>query len=306
MKESGKRKIYAYLLALFFAFLFVCSLFAKGIYAAGLPQVETTFPISTTLRHEFNLEGSIVKGEERAQYALSGLRVEKVFVREGDLVQAGDPLFQIDVENAREQAEKLELDIRRQKLQIQDLQVAEELKSQREALQIQRAEEDYKMTSEEGARQVAGAVDNLEKAKTELEEHLNAKPSLPGSTVSGADTVSGGDTFSYEQKLEVWEVEKKALEEKIQNLEQTEINTEYARDKALLNASRAVEDAELYVDVDSTLELYQMNLEELEKEYKKYDKICNEDGMVACEWDGILTTLAVSVGDKSRTSLRQR
>lgn len=298
MKELGKRKIYVYLLGLFFAFLFVCSLIAKGIYAAGLPQVETTFPISTSIRHEFFLEGSIAQGEERAQYVVSGLRVEKVFVREGDMVKEGDVLFQINPEDAEAQAEKLELDIRRLKLQIQDLQTAKDLESQKEALQRQRADEDYQMTLEEGSRQVSDAADDLMKAKAELEEHLEKKPSPAESSVSGADVVSGGDSFSYEQQLAAWESTKKALEEKIEGLERIRANTEYARDKALIGASRSIEDAALSSSGDNTLKLQQINLEALEAEYKKYEQICEENGMVVSDWDGILTTFLVSVGEK--------
>ena len=92
-----KNKIRAF--GLFLAFMLLCTLISRSVYASGLPQVSTKTPEASALSHEVEAQGIVEAGRETAVTALSGLRCETVLVHTGDHVDTETALFQVDLED---------------------------------------------------------------------------------------------------------------------------------------------------------------------------------------------------------------
>lgn len=446
MEGWKKRKKYALMLVIFFAFLLICSLIAKGIYAAGLPQVETALPIQRSITHTFSFKGSVVQSKECAQHVDSGLRVKEIFVRQGDTVETGDVLFRIDLEDVKEQMENLSGDIQKLQLQIRDLESGIAAAEMEKQTGIERAGEDIFLEMQTADNAVARAGEDLEKAQEKLEEHRedhvdvtpedqrnaarteyedweNMRQQLeraaadaeelyentkkeqaqkeaeleellqaleaeadgeeePTEAETGEETeapteANAGEETETEAREELktrerkedsvetqpmpdtlsdedlqarigqakkeleeayrkteeaetaLEAARKALEKHMENAvmkpdysgedaaasawENVEDNLETAvksaerslqdsqtaREKAQLQGERRMEDAASPDRLDSTLEICQINLKALQKEYEAYRKVVEEEGNVACQTAGILTALNVSVGERT-------
>lgn len=71
---------------IFFGIMFLCTLLSKGIYGASLPQVETAVPEKRAIGHTVEAAGNITAGRELAVDAVSGLKVNQIYVDLGDSV----------------------------------------------------------------------------------------------------------------------------------------------------------------------------------------------------------------------------
>ena len=91
-----KNKIRAF--GAFLAFMLLCTLISRSVYASGLPQVSTEKPAVSALAHTAEAEGIVEAGRETAVTALSGLRCGTVLVHTGDQVDTQTALFQVDLE----------------------------------------------------------------------------------------------------------------------------------------------------------------------------------------------------------------
>lgn len=80
MKLTKGKKTALISFAAFLAFMAVCTVAAKGIYASGLPRVSTAKPYSGSLTHVITVSGTVMQGQEYGVYVESGLRVDTMAV----------------------------------------------------------------------------------------------------------------------------------------------------------------------------------------------------------------------------------
>ena len=81
----------------------------KGIYRSGLPSVTTQRPYSSSLTHLLESTGTVRQGQEYGLFVESGLRVSTIAVKKGDLMNAGQALFQIDTKDLQALIDEKEL-----------------------------------------------------------------------------------------------------------------------------------------------------------------------------------------------------
>ncbi len=151
----------------------------------------------------------------------------------------------------------------------------EEVRRQGNAEEIRKAEEALKE-----------AKDKLALAEKDYEKYQSNPKTQP-------------DFEGEDSAKKAWESEKKALEESVQN-------AEYGREDALTGnvdnlreADRKLEDANTPNRADSTLEIYQMELERLKKEIEKYREIYREGGKVVSDMTGTVTKVNLTVGERT-------
>ncbi|HBA46482.1 MAG TPA: hypothetical protein DCZ91_01495 [Lachnospiraceae bacterium] len=143
MKLTKGKKIALISFAVFLAFMAVCTVAAKGIYASGLPRVSTTKPYSGSLTHVITVNGTVMQGQEYGVYVESGLRVDTVAVSSGDTFQAGQELFRIETADLAEIIRQRRLETA--KLEVQMAAAVKEADSSRQSRkrEADRAREDY-------------------------------------------------------------------------------------------------------------------------------------------------------------------
>ena len=163
-----KNKIRAF--GLFLAFMLLCTLISRSVYASGLPQVSTKTPEASALSHEVEVEGIVEAGRETAVTALSGLRCETVLVHTGDHVDTETALFQVDLEDLKEQIEEKQLAISKLQLEIQAQEQNRQLEAEQKDEQKERAQEDYDAADASSSQTVARAEQDLAAAEAALKE----------------------------------------------------------------------------------------------------------------------------------------
>ncbi|MDE7252227.1 MAG: hypothetical protein K2O32_04715 [Acetatifactor sp.] len=128
---------------IFLAFMAVCTVIAKGIYKAGLARVSICHPEKMSISHRIHGVGSIVPGQEYGIYTAAGLRVQAVFVQAGEKVEAGAPLFAVDMQDLQEQIQEAQAQADYLQAQIKDLEGTGKEQGQAKEIQAARLQADY-------------------------------------------------------------------------------------------------------------------------------------------------------------------
>lgn len=98
---------------------------------------------------------------------------------------------------------------------------------------------------------------------------------------------------------ESWMSTRKSLEEKVQDAERALEDAEDEKEKALEDAQRNLEDSLRSEQSDSTLGLYQLDLEEAGEELKRLKGILEQEGVVKAEASGVVTRVGVAAGEQT-------
>ena len=381
-----KNKIRAF--GLFLAFMLLCTLISRSVYASGLPQVSTKTPEASALSHEVEAQGIVEAGRETAVTALSGLRCETVLVHTGDHVDTETALFQVDLEDLKEQIEEKQLAISKLQLEIQAQEQNRQLEAEQKDEQKERAQEDYDVADASSSQTVARAEQDLAAAEAALKEaeaeyeawkaeqaaqpeepeipeapeepeepetpeapekpdtseapetpensdasempEGQESPEMPDTGESGeAETAGQAETEQFtaaEQTNtpentdtsgtqgensgasetpesggmteDVWQEKLTSLRQAVETAKRALEDARQSRDSALETAERAVEDADSESTADNSLEINRLDLSSQQKELKEYQELLQADGIVYPEKEGIVTSIAVSPGER--------
>lgn len=156
----------------FLAFMFLCTLISRAVYASKLPQVTVEKPRRMALSHAVDADGIVVRGREYAVIGMTGLRVRTVYTRVGERVTPETLIFDVDMDDLQKKIQEQELALKKIKLQIAEA----ETKAQRESA---RAEEDYTRTGSETGDALRDAQEALEDAEDELDRYRDAATVTP-------------------------------------------------------------------------------------------------------------------------------
>lgn len=133
----------------------------------------------------------------------------------------------------------------------------------------------------------------LSEAGWEQEDAAEQLGELQGNAVNKPD-FSGEDSA-----WESWMSTRKSLEEKVQAAERALEDAEDEKEKALEDAQRNLEDSLRSEQSDSTLGLYQLDLEEAGEELKRLKGILEQEGVVKAEASGVVTRVGVAAGEQT-------
>jgi multidrug efflux pump subunit AcrA (membrane-fusion protein) len=157
---------------IFLAFVWLCTIISKSIYVSGLPLVKTDTATKKYVEHIVETDGIVTAGGEVAVNTQAGLRVDKIYVRQGDAVKAGDILFTIDTADIAELISAKETELSKIQCNLSDFQVNAVIDAQKKEVAILWAKEDYETADKETALTKDRAKAVLEKAEEALEKHL--------------------------------------------------------------------------------------------------------------------------------------
>ncbi len=157
---------------IFLAFVWLCTIISKSIYVSGLPMVKTDTASKKYVEHIVNTDGIVTAGGEIAVNTQAGLRVDKIYVHEGDAVQAGDVLFTIDTSDLTELISAKETELSKLQCNLSDWQVNAVIDAQKKEVAILWAKEDYETADKETALAKERAKEALDKAEAALGKHL--------------------------------------------------------------------------------------------------------------------------------------
>ncbi len=230
---------------IFLAFVWLCTIISKSIYVSGLPMVKTDTASKKYVEHIVNTDGIVTAGGEIAVNTQAGLRVDKIYVHEGDAVQAGDVLFTIDTSDLTELISAKETELSKLQCNLSDWQVNAVIDAQKKEVAILWAKEDYETADKETAVAKTRAKEALDKAEAALGKHLaDTVPYTADNARRNAwdayhDWVNKG--YGIADKITAKEREIQDLEEQLAELENRigkEIRSgEYGQPKVLSGAA---------------------------------------------------------------------
>lgn len=157
---------------LFLVIVWLCTIISKSIYVSGLPIVKTDTPSKKYVEHIVETDGIVTTGGEIAVNTQAGLRVDRLYVMQGDEVKAGDVLFTIDMEDIADIISQKETELSKLQCNLADLQINAVIDAQKKEVAILWAQEDYETADKETSIAKQRAKEALDKAEAELAAHL--------------------------------------------------------------------------------------------------------------------------------------
>ncbi len=270
-------------LGIFLLFMLFCTVLSRGIYAMMLPQVTLEKPRRSAIVHKVEAVGSVRQSRETAVSTLPGMMVKEVCVLPGDVVTEGQTLFELDLEDLSEQIAEGQREIESQRLQVSTLQHNVELSAEQKNDTMLRAGQDMLDAMADSELALQRALEDEEQAKRELRSLESAMPE------------NGSDDPEYP----MWESEWKAQKEIVKAAERASEDARNAKEEALLQAQRDLDDALSQVPSDASLGIARMTLASLRQEQEKLQKLLEEKGVVVSDRDGVITQVPVSVGERT-------
>lgn len=156
----------------FLACVWLCTIVSKSIYVSGLAVVRTDTPSKKYVEHVVEADGIVTTGGEIAVNTQSGLRVDRLYVMQGDAVKAGDVLFTIDLKDIADIISVKETELSKLQCNLSDIQVNEVIDAQKKEVELLWAQEDYETADKETLTAKERAKEALDQAEAELGKHL--------------------------------------------------------------------------------------------------------------------------------------
>lgn len=263
------------LLGSFLALMVACTILSRASASVTVAVVQTASPGKMALSHRVTAVGKVMENQQQAVPAEAGHRISRVFVREGDGVEAGDVLLQLDTGALREEAASCRRELENQEWEIQDLELARNIREEKRNRLLWRAQEDYTLAAAKGDQTVSQAAGELNDAI----DRLNAYYNTPAE-----EKEEGEDQESV--LVDAIDAAQKAYEEAVA-----------AREDGILQAGRALEDAREEELPDSTIRQKENEAEEKRKQLRKLKKLLREEGKVCAPVKGAVTKVNVSAGE---------
>lgn len=129
------------------------------------------------------------------------------------------------------------------------------------------------------------AKEKYDKAKTAYDEHMK-------------NSVAKPDYSAEDAAKAAWEAEKRSLEDAANAAAWAKSDAGAAQEKALEDAARQLDDAQMTGASDSSLEISRLELSALQSELAAYQEILKAQGQIYPEKDGVVTGIRVTPGER--------
>lgn len=312
----------------FLAVMLVFTILSRAVSGASMAKVKTVKISTGTIEHRVSGSGRVEAGKEVAVYTESGQRVKEVCVQEGQTVEAGDTLFQVDLEKLEEQILEAKQEIEKGKLQNQDVQSARNVEQQNRDVARNRAQEDYNQAVADGESVVAEAKAAWDNAQRALEEFLQKNSSeSQNKDIEGSGDKTGenrqdsegeeggqeeggkdekesrqnepeeGEDNSGADGATAWEAQKAQLEQAVTEAKAAYDAAVSSRAENIKNTARALEDASRQPATDTTSKQNEITRQQQELALSKLVALKEAEGKITAPVRGVVTQIAVTTGD---------
>lgn len=296
----------------FLAVMLVFTILSRAASGASMARVETVRISTGTIDHRVSASGRVEAGKEIAVYTEGAQRVEEIFVREGQMVEKGEVLFQISLSELEEQITAARQDMEKMRLQNQDILNSRNQEQQDQATARNRAAEDYDAAVLKGEQSIAEAKSAWEAAEGALREFLESSADerlySQEQEISGEGSLSGqtDDSAGGEESGAEWEVRKSELEQAAADAKQAYDEAVSSNDQNILAAKRALEDSSKGLTLDSTLEQNEITRQQEELKLNKLIELKAAEGKIQAPVRGTVTEIMITTGDftSDQTAIR--
>ena len=277
------------------------TIISRTAYNMSTAEVSTERAERQTFTPDVSARGTVTGSREIAVSTVENLRVGTVHVMEGQAVDAGEILFEVDLQDLTEKMKE-----KRQELEVLDLQIrgtAESEAAEEASRQLSRsqAQEDYNRTAARENAAVDAALAELQKAQEEYQNFTaesagNVGQEEYGQSDSGqpefgqpdfgqSDSGMISSDQTAEQLLAAVQEKQAAYDQALQN-----------REDSLYNAQKSLDSANLGTAKSYSLEQSRITRGQKEEEIAKLQALLDVQGRVAAPVKGMVTGVSVKAG----------
>lgn len=202
----------------FLAFMIVFTVLSRAADSVSVAQVSVKKPEKGKIEHIVSGTGKVVQNREQAVYTEPNQIVKTIYIEEGQQVQEGDLLFELELDSLKEQILKMKQDMKIADLQSEDKASGRDAQAWQRATAQNRAAEDYSVAAGKADTAISRAASELKKAKKRLKELKKAAANKKDP--SAKDEVAEILRQAYEEKQQAYQEAVQARDELKKEIEE--------------------------------------------------------------------------------------
>lgn len=308
---------------IFFAVMMVFTVLSKAADSVNVAQVQVKRIQNQMVTHRVTGTGKVVGIREQAVFARENLKVEQIFVQEGQKVKKEDVILKLSLDSIREALKEKNDEIEELDLRIKDLESLERVNSRKRASDQDWARRSYNISAQGSNISVDNARLEVQVARQRLEEFYRNREAAQrrsdageaegftdgaggfsdsaGGSEGGTEPENGFLDYTEEEKTEDRggaddAAQEQALTDDLR-AKQEALNSAIAgQNQELAAAGKAMEDAGLPAASDSTLENVERQLENSREDLEKLTQLLADEGKIKADADGVIKSLAAATG----------
>ena len=249
----------------------LCTIISRGLYVASIADVTLKEPNARVLNHDIETSGMIEQKRKIVVLTEADQIVTDIYVKEGQKVKSGDPLFSIDLDYLKQQIDVMKNERKQLGYQIEDAKNQEEDKKKQDNLNRGQAKDNYDYLVDKLETQIAKDAEAVESAKEAYENSLKQ------------ETEDGSET---QQLLAEWEEAQAQYEADITQ-----------RDGELFEAGQTVESSQLTVSDSTSEEQLKLQREQIDMKMEGLNLLASQEGKVLADTEGAVSEILVHTGE---------
>lgn len=249
----------------------LCTIISRGLYVASIADVTLKEPNARVLNHDIETSGMIEQKRKIVVLTEPDQIVTDIYVKEGQKVKSGDPLFSIDLDYLKQQIDVMKNERKQLGYQIEDAKNQEEDKKKQENLNRGQAKDNYDYLVDKWETQIAKDAEAVESAKEAYENSLKQ------------ETEDGSET---QQLLAEWEEAQAQYEADITQ-----------RDGELFEAGQTVESSQLTGADSTSEEQLKLQREQIDMKMEGLNLLASQEGKVLSDTEGAVSEILVHTGE---------
>lgn len=278
---------------LLFGLMVLFTIISRAAYNMSIAEVSAEKPEPQTFTPDVSAQGVVTGSQEIAVSTAESVRVKTVHVMAGQAVEAGEVLYELDLQDLTEKMREKQLELQSLDLQIRGTAESEAEAEQSRQLSRSQAQEDYNRIAARENEAVDAALNELRQAQEQYQNVTAGQAGIgePASdqTDSGQPELDQGSSWQAADQLRA------AVQEKQAAYDQAVRN----REDSLYNAQKSVDSANLEAAKSYSVEQSRILRGQKEEEIAKLQALLDVQGRVAAPVKGMVTEVSVKAGSAS-------
>lgn len=288
------------LLAGFLVLMLLFTFLSRAADSMTIPRVTANAPERKKITHSVSGGGKVVQNREEAVRIPEGQLVKSISVEVGSAVKEGDLLFEVDLEDVKEQIRRIKQELEMLSLQQRDAQSQREEQERKQQIARARAEEDYQVATQQADEAASRALQELTRAKEELEKARETQKEAKKEQHGKEQKQKKGKKKSENvQSSDTEPISLEQLEEAVRECEAAYEEALSSGEEAVRTAKRGLEDAGEALANDSTARIAGIEKKQKRQELPKLEKLVEQKGRITAPVSGVITQTNISVGERT-------
>lgn len=279
-------------LGIFFVIMLVFTVLSRAADSVNVVQVQVKTIQNQMVSHKVTGTGKVVGTKEQAVFAEENLKVEQVFIQEGQSVKKGEVLLKLSMDSIQKAWKDKVNEMEELNLKIRDLKSQTQVNEEKKALEQEWARRSYDISAQGSSISVENARIEVEAAQQRLNEFYQNRELAQNQTFEN----QAEKTMDSENNMTDDSSQEQALIDDLR-AKQEALNAAIAsQNEELAAAEKAVLDSNLSETLDGTLENMERQWASNQEEMEKLNELLANEGKIKAEVDGVVKSLGAETG----------